>query len=503
MNARRGQREQQPAYRRYLARMDVRVVVVGAGFGGLGAAHALREAGVRDITILERAGDVGGVWRDNTYPGAACDVPSPLYSWSWAPNPGSGRRYSAQPEILDYIRSTAATDGLRDLVRTDTEVRSLEYAGDAWRVTTSRGVLEADLVIAATGQLSHPVIPAIPGIDSFAGPAFHSARWRHDVDLAGARVAVVGTGASAVQFVPGIADRVGAMRVFQRSAPYVLPKPDREYTAAHHRLFERCPAALAAERRLTYWITERFNGALEGDTPVARPLMAAIRALWRLHLRRQVRDPDLRRKLVPDYELGCKRVLFSNDWYPALARHHVDLVTEPIAAVEPRGVRTDDGRLHEADVLIWGTGFAATDFLAGIDVCGVGGVRLRDVWADGARAHLGLAVPGFPNLFVVYGPNTNLGGSSIIGMLEAQAGWIAQVARRIQDGHADRVAVRRSVWEAYDAEMQDRLTNSVWSGCDSWYRDGRRITTNWPGLVAEYRRRTATVDWSELELSSR
>ena len=479
--------------------MALRVVVIGAGFGGLGVAHALRESGVRDVTILERADDVGGVWRDNTYPGAACDVPSPLYSWSWATNPTWGRRYSVQPEILDYIRRTSKRHGLLDLVRFGTDVTALEYVGREWRITTSTGVLEADLVVAATGQLSNPVIPEIPGADRFAGPAFHSAQWRHDVDLAGRRVAVVGTGASAIQFVPGIVDRVGSMTVFQRSAPYVVPKPDRAYTEGHHRAFERYPAIPASERRLTYWITERFNAALEGQSPITRPLMAAMRTAWRLHLRRQVKDPELRRRLVPGYELGCKRVLFSNDWYPALDRDHVDLVTERVTAVEPHAVVTADGVRHAADVLIWGTGFAATDFLGGLDVRGVGGLSLKEVWADGARAHLGITVPGFPNLFTVYGPNTNLGGSSIINMLESQAGWIAQVARRVQEGRAHRVAVRRDVWEQYDAEMQARLGDGIWAGCDSWYRDGQRITTNWPGMVAEYKRRTAVVDWSELE----
>jgi cation diffusion facilitator CzcD-associated flavoprotein CzcO len=227
--------------------------------------------------------------------------------------------------------------------------------------------------------------------------------------------------------------------------------------------------------------------------------MATLRATWKLQLRRQVRDPELRRKLVPEYEMGCKRVLFSNDWYRALDRDHVDLTTSPVTSVEPGGVRTGDGRLHEADVLIWGTGFAATEFLGGLDVRGTDGTSLKELWADGARAHLGIAMPGFPNLFVVYGPNTNLGGSSIIGMLEAQAGWIAQVARRIEDGDAHRLAVRPEVWHAYDDEMQRRLGDSIWSTCDSWYRDGERITTNWPGLVAEYKRRTATVDWSDLE----
>ena len=477
------------------------VVVIGAGFGGLGVAHALRRAGIMDVTILERADDIGGVWRDNTYPGAACDVPSPLYSWSWATNPDWGRRYSPQPEILDYIRRTAAADGLLDLVRTGVEVSAVEYddATSTWQVTTSTGTLSADLVVSAVGQLSHPVVPAVPGASTFAGPAFHSAQWRHDVDLAGKRVAVVGTGASAIQFVPGIVDRVGAMTVFQRSAPYVVPKPDQAYRPRHHRLFHRLPAIPAGERRAVYWLTEQLNGALAGESPITRPLIAALRAAWRLQLRRQVHDPALRRKLLPDYPIGCKRILFSNDWYPALDRDHVDVVTERISGIEPAGVRTSDGALHEADALIWGTGFAATEFLAGIDVRGPGGVSLKEVWADGARAHLGLTVPGFPNLFCIYGPNTNLGGSSIIGMMEAQAGWIAQVARRIADGRAHRVAVRRDVWEAYDAEMQGRLGESVWAGCDSWYVDGSRITTNWPGLVTEYKQRTATVDWSELE----
>lgn len=487
-----------------LPAMALRVVVIGAGFGGLGVAHALLEAGVRDVTVLERADDVGGVWRDNTYPGAACDVPSPLYSWSWAVNPSWSRRYGRQPEILAYIRRAADEHGLRDLVRTGVTVTALRYDDGRWRVRTEQdGVeaeLEADIVVAATGQLSNPAIPDLPGADDFAGPAFHSAQWRHDVDLRGRRVAVIGTGASAVQFVPGIVDEVGQMTVFQRSAPYVVLRPDRLYSRLHHTLFRRFPAVLAFERRAVYELTELFNRALEGTSRVRRPLLAAIRAVWRGHLRRQVRDPELRRKLVPGYELGCKRLLFSNDWYPALDREHVDVVTEKVTGIEPAGVRTADGRLHEADVIVWGTGFRATDFLGGLDVRGPGGTPLAEAWTGGARAHLGITVAGFPNLFVVYGPNTNLGGSSIVGMLEAQAGWIAQVARRLQDHGVRSVAVRPDVYERYDSEMQGRLGSGVWSGCDSWYRDGARITTNWPGTVGEYKRRTASVDWSELDV---
>jgi cation diffusion facilitator CzcD-associated flavoprotein CzcO len=481
-----------------------RVVVIGAGFGGLGAARALRQQGIEDITILERAGAVGGVWRDNTYPGAACDVPSPLYSWSWSLNPGWTHRYSGQAEILAYLERAAGDAGLLDLVHTGQAVAEAAYddATATWSVRTTDGTThEADVVVSAVGQLSDPVVPGLPGRDTFAGPAFHSAQWRHDVPLEGARVAVVGTGASAIQFVPAIVDRVGSMTVFQRSAPYVVPKPDTEYRPFHHRTFDRWPAVMRGERGATFHLTELLNRALGGDSVLSAPLLATMRQAWRLHLRRQVADPALRRRLEPDYPIGCKRILFSNDWYPALARDHVEVVTEPVASVEPTGVVTASGARHDADVLIWGTGFAATDFLRTIRVTGREGADLHDVWRDGASAYLGIGVPGFPNLFCVYGPNTNLGGSSIIGMMEAQAGWIAQVVRRVADGGARTVEVRPEVARAYDREMQDRLGDSVWSACDNWYRDGGKITTNWPGLVGEYRDRLAHVDWSALVAS--
>ena len=479
-----------------------RIVIVGAGFGGLGVARELLRAGQTDITVLERGAEVGGVWRDNTYPGAACDVPSPLYSWSWAPNPAWGRRYSGQPEILDYLRRTAHDEGLLDLVRCDTTVTAVSWEESArsWQVRTDGPAYAADLLVLATGQLANPVVPDLPGTETFAGPSFHSAQWRHDVDLAGRRVAVVGTGASAIQLVPEIVDEVEALTVFQRSAPYVVPKPDRAYTPRHHRVFEQMPWTLGLERRFVYWLSERFNGALVGTSPGTRPLMAAIRLAWRLHLRRQVRDTRLRRALRPDYPLGCKRLLFSNDWYPALDREHVEVVTAAVRGIEPDGVRTDDGTLHPADVLVWGTGFAATDFLGGLEVTGVGGRSLHEEWREGAKAHLGMGVPGFPNLFCIYGPNTNLGGSSVIGMLEAQAGYVTEVAAALADGRARVVEPRPEVYAAYDSEMQRRLSTTAWSSCHSWYEDHGRITTNWPGQVQEYKDRTAAVDWSELEV---
>ncbi|WP_139978341.1 flavin-containing monooxygenase [Nocardioides litoris] len=478
-----------------------RVLIIGAGFGGLGAARAMLQHGLTEVTVLERADAVGGVWRDNTYPGAACDVPSPLYSWSWAVNPRWGRRYSQQPEILAYLRDAAAREGLLDLVETGKDVVSCTWDADAaaWHVRCADGSsYDAEVVVPALGQLSNPVVPALPGAETFAGPSFHSAEWRHDVDLAGKRVAVVGTGASAIQFVPGIVDRVGAMTVFQRSPPYVVPKPDQAYRDLHHRAFDRWPALLRGERGTVFWLSERLNAALGGQVTWSRALLGAVRTAWKLHLRRQVPDPDLRAKLVPDYEIGCKRILFSNEWYPAIAREHVDLVTERVAGVEPSGVRTADGVLHEADVLVWGTGFAATDFLAGVEVVGADGTELHDVWSDGAHAHLGIAVPGFPNFFCIYGPNTNLGGSSIIGMMEAQAGYVAQVVARMAADGTRTAEVRPEVEAAYDREMQARLRDTAWSTCDSWYTDGSRISTNWPGRVAEYQERTAEPDWREL-----
>ncbi|MFB9311805.1 flavin-containing monooxygenase [Nocardioides plantarum] len=477
-----------------------RVVVIGAGFGGLGAARALRERGVTDITVLERADAIGGVWRDNTYPDAACDVPSPLYSWSWAVNPRWDRRYAKQPEILAYLRDAAEREGLTGLVVTGAEVVSCTWDDDAavWHVgCADETTYDAEVVVSALGQLSNPVVPRIPGIDDFAGPAFHSAQWRHDVDLTGRRVAVIGTGASAIQLVPGIVDRVGALTVFQRSAPYVVPKPDQQYKPHHHRAFARWPALLQAERRTVFWASEKLNAALGGQVRWSKAFLATIRVAWRLHLRRQVPDAALRARLVPDYEIGCKRILFSNDWYPALSREHVDVVTGAVTGVEPSGVRTEDGTLHEADVIVWGTGFAATGFLAGVAVTGVDGADLHQHWADGAHAHLGVTVPGFPNFFCIYGPNTNLGGSSIISMMEAQAGYVAEAVSQLGDGTRT-IEVLPEVAEAYDREMQTRLRASAWNGCDSWYVDGSRITTNWPGRVSEYQRRTANVDWDEL-----
>ncbi|WP_407689456.1 flavin-containing monooxygenase [Mycobacterium sp. HUMS_1102779] len=478
-----------------------RALVIGAGFGGLAAAYELSKDGLADVTVLEKAGDVGGVWRANTYPGAACDVPSNLYSYSFARKTDWGRRYAEQPDILGYIRDTADRFGLRDLVRTGVEVTSARYDdGTAtWRVTTSSGeVLEAEVLVPAVGQLSRPALPQIPGLDAFAGPSFHSAEWRHDVDLTGKRVAVLGTGASAIQFVPRIRRAAAHVTVFQRSAPYVVPKPDRGYTGAHRAAFRSVPGFAAAMRQLIWEISEFFGLALTRVAPLAR-LIGIVAAA---NLRRHIKDPVLRAKLTPDYPIGCKRVLFSSDWYPALACDNVDVETAAITEVTPTGVRTADGRLHEADVIVYGTGFKATEFLAPMTITGRDGRDLHSEWAEGARAHLGMAVPGFPNMFLIYGPNTNLGSSSIILMMEQQARYIRQIVERLARGGVARAfEVRRAVEQAYDAEVQSRLDAGVWTTCESWYRVASgRVTTNWPGLVREYQRRTQTVSFAEFDV---
>jgi cation diffusion facilitator CzcD-associated flavoprotein CzcO len=494
-----------PAPESHRGGRDVSVLVIGAGFGGLAAAVALREAGLDDVTVVEQADRVGGVWRDNTYPGAACDVPSSLYSWSFAPNPEWPRRYAQQPDILRYIERTAAELDLLGTVRLGTEVLSARWddASRTWHVTGRDRVgaevtWDVDVLVPAVGQLSRPALPHIPGRDSFTGPAFHSARWDHGVDLRAKRVAVLGTGASAIQFVPEVQKVAAQVTVFQRSAPHVVPKPDRAYTRTHLRAFRRFPLTQGFGRELTRTLSERFNRALTEQTPFTKVIDAA----FRLHLRHQVKDRALRRKLTPDYPIGCKRVLFSNDWYPALRQPHVEVVTDPIQRITPSGVRTVAGGAtvdHEVDVVIHGTGFAATDFLAPMTVTGRDGIDLHEYWSAGAHGYFGITVPHFPNMFIVYGPNTNLGGSSIISMIECQTGYLAQAVQLLAREELTELEVRDEVAARYDQEVQDRLARSVWaSGCVSWYQvEGGRVTTNWPGTVAEYRRRTETFEPSD------
>ncbi|RJQ77813.1 NAD(P)/FAD-dependent oxidoreductase [Pseudonocardiaceae bacterium YIM PH 21723] len=461
-----------------------RIVIIGAGFGGLAAAIELKKAGHTDLTIVEKATQVGGVWRENSYPGAGCDVPSPLYSFSHRPNPHWPWRYSRQAEILQYLQDTAFAYDLRPHLRLGTEVTEATHVDGRWVVRLAGGeVLEADVLVPALGQLSRPAFPDIPGQYKFQGHHFHSAIWDHNHDLTGKRVAVIGTGASSIQFVPQIAKVAGNVTVFQRSAAWIVPKPEVRYPRWQQSLYAKLPFAQRVERNVIWGLVEFLNMGMTGSK--------TIKNAWewqaRRHMRKQVPDPELRAKLTPDYEFGCKRVLFSNNYLPTMSLPTVDLVTDKITEITETGVLTSDGVQHEFDVIIYGTGFSTQDFLGSVEIKGTDGSSLREVWARGAHAYLGMAVPKFPNMFLMYGPNTNLGAGSIIFMLERQARYIRK-ALRAAKGRA--LEVRPEVSAKFDAEMQQRLGESVWARCDSWYRNSQgRVVNNWPGLVTEYARR--------------
>ncbi|MFF3225090.1 flavin-containing monooxygenase [Nocardia suismassiliense] len=476
------------------------IIIIGAGFAGLGVALELRRAGVETFTILERAADLGGVWRENTYPGAACDVPSPLYSWSFEPKSDWPRRFSEQRDIHEYMRGVAGKHDLERFIRFGTEVTDAEFDEQTgrWTVTTADGAqLTADILVPAVGQLSRPAMPNIPGIDTFAGPAFHSAEWGHDVELSGKRIACIGTGASAIQYIPRIQPEVAHLTLFQRSAAWVLPKFDTEYSTTHKAVFKYLPPTRFAERFAIWSLFEVLALALTDIPAMKTPVIA----LADRHRAKQVPDADLRAKLTPDYAAGCKRGLFSNEYFPALAQPNVTVETTAIEAITPTGIRTADGIEHEVDVIVYGTGFKGTEFLAPMNIYGIGGRKLTDVWgAEGARAFLGLSVPNFPNLFMMYGPNTNVGSGSIIYMLESQARYIRQVVQYLTDRPGRYLAARPNAEQQWDDWLQRRLKDTPWNFCSSWYRNAAgRITNNWPGATVLYRWKTKTFDLADFD----
>ncbi|WP_433800894.1 flavin-containing monooxygenase [Actinomycetospora sp. CA-084318] len=477
--------------------MTRRVVIIGAGFGGIGAAIELRAHGYTDVTILDAAPGIGGTWLANTYPGAACDVPSHLYSYSFAQRRSWSRLCSPQSEILEYLRTVAREHSVDHLVRPDTKVTACRWDDEAtlWRVETEQGdEYTADAVVIATGQLAQPSIPGIPGREDFAGTEFHSAQWDHDHDLTGRKVAVIGTGASAVQFVPAIAPVVGKMSVFQRTGNWFLPRKNMPYPRSVQRLIK-----VPGVQRLRRWGLKRlYLESLTASIRHPRTVGPVLRLKSQIFMRHQLRDPEVRRKVWPDYTFGCKRVLFSSYWLPALQRDNVEVVTDSVERIEPSGVRTKDGRLHEVDTIIWGTGFRTTSFMFPMEVHGREGRSLRDEWADGPHAHLGMTVPGFPNLFVMYGPNTNTSGGSIIVYLESQARYVRTALQEADRRGAAAAEVRPDVEAASDAEVQSRFEGTAWQACDSWYRDeSGRIITNWPGYMVEYEKATERIDPDE------
>ncbi|MEV7092434.1 NAD(P)/FAD-dependent oxidoreductase [Amycolatopsis sp. NPDC051045] len=467
-------------------RTETGVVIVGTGFSGLGMAIQLRKEGRDDFVILEKAHDVGGTWRDNSYPGCACDIPSHMYSFSFEQNPGWSRAYSPQPEIWRYMREVADKYDLRRFVRFGQEMTGARWdaEGHRWHVATRGGdEFVGTALVAGVGALHLPMIPELPGIEKFEGPAYHSARWRHDVDLKGKKVAVIGTGASAVQFVPRIAPDVEELTLFQRTPPWIMPKADREMSGRTRALFRAFPPAQRAYRTLLYWLLEARAIGFNGQSWV----MKLGQRIAQRNIDRAIKDPQLRRKVTPDYTMGCKRVLVSNDYYPALARDNVDVVTAGVREVREHSVVDAAGVEHEADVIIYGTGFHVTDAFDDLEIVGRDGRNLGKEWAtEGMRTHLGITVAGFPNLFFLLGPNTGLGHNSVVFMIEAQISYVAE-ALRLAGGQA--IEPKPEVQERFNAQIQRKLAKGIWTrgGCKSWYLDAKGVNrTIWPGFTWRY-----------------
>jgi cation diffusion facilitator CzcD-associated flavoprotein CzcO len=476
--------------------------VVGAGFGGVGAAVMLGRAGYDDVTVFERGERVGGVWHHNTYPGAACDVPSHLYEFSFEPNPNWSRRYAPQAEIQAYLEDVARRHGVLDRIRTSTEVKRAVWDGERakWLLETGAGTHEADVLITACGQLSVPKVPPIPGLDTFDGPAFHTAEWRHDVELSGKRVAVVGTGCSAIQVVPEIQPIVEGVDVYQRSPGWTFPKMDFAYKERTKRLFERFPILQRLDRAAIFAFMELGAAGMTRH----RWLLAPFRAAARRQITSAIDDPELRAKVTPRDEVGCKRLMLTDDWYPTLTKPNVELVTDRIAAVTPAGIRLEDGAERPADVLVLATGFKTHGFVAPMEIVGGAGRTLAEEWADVARAYLGLSVPDFPNMFLLYGPNTNGGTGSVIYTVEAGMEHVLAALDELARSDARRIELRRQTAEEFDRELRAALAETVWhTGCTSWYVDENGNDPNqWPWLWSSYRRRTAQIEPGTYELSS-
>ncbi len=479
-----------------------RFVVIGAGMAGILSAIKLREAGFRAVTVYEKADRLGGTWRENTYPGIACDVPSHLYSYSFAPNPDWSHVFSPGDEILAYLEDVARRHGVTDCIRLGTEVTRLEWRQGRWHVETATGERdEADFVIAATGVLHHPRYPDIEGLGDFEGAAFHSARWDHTVPLEGRRVGVVGTGSSAVQIVGAVVDTVGELRLFQRTPQWILPLDNPPISDEDRARFRADPTALAARRaELARSFADNFANAV---VDAASPQMRMIEELCLANLEQNVVDPDLRERLRPDYRAACKRLVVHPNFYEAVQRPNAVLVTERIARVEPAGVRTADGELHELDVLVLATGFQVDRFLRPIQVTGRDGISLDEVWTERPTAYLSISVPGFPNLFMLNGPNGPVGNFSLIDVAELQLAYVLQLIEPVLRGEAAAVCARRDATERLEAARVEAAQKTVWvTGCKSWYLDDRGIPAAWPWSFDRFREVMARPDLGDFELTA-
>ncbi|MFG2090891.1 MULTISPECIES: flavin-containing monooxygenase [unclassified Spirillospora] len=464
------------------------IVIIGSGFAGLGMAIRLKQAGFHDFTVLEKSEALGGTWHDNTYPGCACDVPSHMYSFSFELNPGWTRMFAPQAEIRSYMERTADKYRVREHIRFGAAVESMEYDDDAkrWNVTLADGtVLTPKAIVSGIGALHVPSFPDLPGIERFQGTAFHSAEWDHSYDVTGKRVAVIGTGASAIQFVPQVAKKAADLVVFQRTAPWIQPKPDVSIPAPVRKAFEKVPGAARAFRHGIYWALEARAVGFTVDPRLSLPQEQLARRL----IAKQIADPELRAKVTPDYTIGCKRILLSNDYYPALARPNVELETSDIAEVRENSIVTADGREYEVDCIVYGTGFKVTDALTDLRVTGRGGVKLQEIWANGIEAHRGTTIPGLPNFFMLLGPNTGLGHNSVVFMIEVQIQHVLGCLRLLQEHRAGTIEPKPGAARRFNDRMHRRLRRAVWNegGCSSWYLDDQGVNrTLWPGHTFEF-----------------
>lgn len=481
----------------------VHIAILGTGFSGLGMAIRLKQRGEHDFVVLEKSNDIGGTWRDNTYPGCACDIPSHLYSFSFALNPLWSRAYATQPEIWDYLRRCARRYGIMPHIQWNSELLDATWndVDQCWHITTTRGRFTANILVLGYGPLSEPSLPDIQGIESFEGVLFHSAQWRHDYDLAGKCVAVIGIGASAVQFVPQIQPKVDHLALFLRTPPWIIPRLDQPIPLWKRNMYRLLPFTQLLRRARIY---ARLEIAVLGM--VYRPqALEEFMGIARRHLERQVPDPALRAKLTPNYLMGCKRILLSDDFYPSLTQPNVEVISERIREVRARSVVTADGVEREVDTIICGTGFHVTDSQIPRCIHGQCGQSLAERWRDGYSAYLGTTVSGFPNMFLLIGPNTGLGHNSMVYMIESQINYIVDCLGTMQRRNIQAIEVRPAVQEAFNEHLQARLKTTVWqSGCKSWYLDAHgRNTTIWPGFTFEFRHRTRHFDPKNYELVGR
>ena len=482
-------------------RPEPKVAILGAGFSGMGIAIALRKAGYRDVAIYEKADDFGGTWRENTYPGVACDVPSHLYSFSFEPNPEWSKRFSPGAEIWAYMKRVARKHDLYAIAKFGKRISAVRHDGLRWRIEFADGsAAEADVVVSGLGGLHEPNIPAFEGAERFAGPIFHTAAWRHDVDLEGKRVAIIGSAASAVQVVPEIQPLVAQLDIYQRTANWVMPRPSYLYPGWAKALFRKAPFLARAYRGFYFSLLEWRHAAFRGDDNYVKRF---VRATFEKHLAEQVKDPALRAKLTPSYPVGCKRILISDRYLPAVQKDNVALITDGVARFEEGGVRTGAGELRAADVVILATGFRPFNLLQSIEVVGPSGLTLAEAWRGGAAAHRTVAVPGFPNFFMLLGPNSGLGHNSVVLMIEAQVAYVMKLLARMREEGARAVEPRREAAAAFDARLQGELSGRVWAaGCGAWYVDetGRNFTL-YPNTVRDFLREMRAPDPAEFVFS--